>query len=205
MPHAIRRDVLSADEHRRLVEAVLANEAAFVPSLLGARPDADPGVRNSLTLPAAATPPGGRRALTARIEALLPGLVSELRIGRFAVSGMEIGIVAYNHGAFYRRHIDTFLGTPTTDKADGPSDRVLSIVYYFHAEPRGFAGGALRLHPVLGSAGAAHVDIEPVQNGLVAFASWAPHEVLPVECPSGRFRDSRFAANCWVRRVRTGG
>jgi Rps23 Pro-64 3,4-dihydroxylase Tpa1-like proline 4-hydroxylase len=46
----------------------------------------------------------------------------------------------------------------------------------------------------------AFVDIEPTNDTLVFFPSWFPHEVLPVACPSGRFEDSRFAINCWVRR-----
>jgi Rps23 Pro-64 3,4-dihydroxylase Tpa1-like proline 4-hydroxylase len=45
---------------------------------------------------------------------------------------------------------------------------------------------------------AAFADIEPGQNRLVAFPSWAPHEVMPISCPSRRFIDSRFAVNCWA-------
>jgi len=44
------------------------------------------------------------------------------------------------------------------------------------------------------------VNIEPGRNGPLMFPSWAPHEVMPVNCPSGRFADSRFAINCWVYR-----
>jgi asparagine synthetase B (glutamine-hydrolysing) len=45
-------------------------------------------------------------------------------------------------------------------------------------------------------------DIEPIHNSLLMFPSWAPHEVMPVNCPSQRFIDSRFAINCWVHRER---
>jgi len=37
---------------------------------------------------------------------------------------------------------------------------------------------------------------------LVAFPSWLRHEVLPVHVPSGAWRDSRFAINCWLHRAR---
>jgi Rps23 Pro-64 3,4-dihydroxylase Tpa1-like proline 4-hydroxylase len=36
-----------------------------------------------------------------------------------------------------------------------------------------------------------------------SFPSWAPHEVMPISCPSKRFTDSRFAINYWVYRART--
>ena len=52
-------------------------------------------------------------------------------------------------------------------------DRVLSGVLYFHAEPKAF------------------------------FHSWVRHEVRTVNCPSRRFRDYRFAVNCWFRRKLT--
>jgi Rps23 Pro-64 3,4-dihydroxylase Tpa1-like proline 4-hydroxylase len=46
------------------------------------------------------------------------------------------------------------------------------------------------------------VDIEPVQNSLVAFHSWMRHEVRPVGIAGDRFRDNRFAINCWYQRRR---
>jgi SM-20-related protein len=78
---------------------------------------------------------------------------------------------------------------------------VLSGVYYFHAEPKAFTGGALRLYAI-GGQGERYVDIEPTHNSLLMFPSWAPHEVMPVRCPSRRFVDSRFAINCWVHRAK---
>ncbi|MEI9850681.1 MAG: 2OG-Fe(II) oxygenase [Sphingomonas sp.] len=204
LPYAVRRDVLPPDEHRVLVEWALANEAGFVPSGVGRGSEVVPDYRNSLTFRGEVAMER-RQVLLARIEALLPGLLPELGLGPFVVSQIEINLIVYNHGAYYRAHIDTFTGTPTMQGSKaGPSDRVVSAVYYFHAEPLGFSGGALRLHPLGRPAGddAAHVDIEPVQNGLVAFSSWTPHEVLPIDCPSRAFRDSRFAVNCWFRRAR---
>jgi SM-20-related protein len=56
----------------------------------------------------------------------------------------------------------------------------------------------LRLYAIGDPAGQTFIDIEPVHNSLLVFPSWAPHEVMPVSCPSQRFMDSRFAINCWV-------
>lgn len=84
---------------------------------------------------------------------------------------------------------------------------MLSAVYYFHALPKGFSGGQLRLfrfgadHTAAQSELANHVDLEPVRNSLIAFPSWAYHEVRPVSCPSGDFADFRFALNCWYCRT----
>jgi Rps23 Pro-64 3,4-dihydroxylase Tpa1-like proline 4-hydroxylase len=103
--------------------------------------------------------------------------------------------VAHGDGAFFTRHFDTI----RANDSDQKRIRVLSGVYYFNAEPKAFTGGALRLHAIGGKEGENFVDIEPARNSLVVFLSWAPHEVLPVSCPSKRFIDSRFAINYWVR------
>jgi Rps23 Pro-64 3,4-dihydroxylase Tpa1-like proline 4-hydroxylase len=39
-----------------------------------------------------------------------------------------------------------------------------------------------------------------MQNQIVFFPSETLHEVLPVECPSGEFADSRFTVNGWLHR-----
>jgi SM-20-related protein len=71
------------------------------------------------------------------------------------------------------------------------------------AHGRSLAGGALRLYAIGGEADQKFVDIEPLRNSLLMFPSWAPHEVMPVSCPSKRFIDSRFAINCWVHRKKS--
>ena len=84
---------------------------------------------------------------------------------------------------------------------------MISAVYYFHVEPKGFTGGELRLYrygapaETLGKEPGNHVDIAPINNSLVAFPSWALHEVRPVQCPSDEFREYRFAVNCWYCKV----
>jgi len=115
----------------------------------------------------------------------------------FEPSTIELELVASNDGAFFKRHIDTFIRGARTS-----SDRLLSGVYYFHAEPKAFSGGALRLYPFGREQGESNfAEVQPEQNTLVAFPSWAWHEVLPVSCPSRRFSDSRFNVNCWVHRT----
>jgi Rps23 Pro-64 3,4-dihydroxylase Tpa1-like proline 4-hydroxylase len=76
-----------------------------------------------------------------RLLDFLPTLIADLRVTSFKPSKVELELVANNEGAFFKRHIDTFMG-----EARQASDRVLSAVYYFHAEPKAFSGGALRLY-----------------------------------------------------------
>jgi SM-20-related protein len=198
-PYLVQRDFLSVGEHAALLAWALDNEARFAPAGVGGA-GVKPGVRRSVSLrdlgPLAAV-------LKARLKDRAAAFVETLQTAPFAVSHVELELVAHNDGAFYSRHRDTSEG----DVA-GHAHRVLSGVYYFHREPKGFSGGCLRLHAIRalaadapGDDGALEVgalDVSPDQNTLVVFPSWAPHEVMPVSCPSGAFADSRFAVNCWL-------
>ena len=135
-----------------------------------------------------------RPLLQARMREQAPALIAQLRLSPFEVAQVELELVAHGDGAFYRRHIDTASGVGAEHL------RVLSGVYYFHRQPKPFAGGALRLYAIGDEA--RFVDIEPVCDSLLIFPAWAPHEVLPVSVPGDRFEDSRFAINCWLRQRR---
>jgi len=130
-----------------------------------------------------------------KITALLPSLFDALGIPPFVPARFELQLTAHNHGEFFKRHIDTRTG----GEAGDATVRLISFLYYLPAAPKRFDGGALRLYGF--GDDSEHVDIEPVRNTLAAFPSWAWHEVLPVTCGSGRFEDSRFAINGWVRRA----
>jgi predicted 2-oxoglutarate/Fe(II)-dependent dioxygenase YbiX len=142
--------------------------------------------------------------LRAKIRELVPELAAELGTPPITNPKIELQLVAHGDGAFFKRHIDTLpekhrIATGTQEEH---RIHVISGVYYFHAQPKGFTGGALRLHAIGDPQTAAFVDIEPVLNSLLVFPSWAPHEVMPVSSPSRRFIDSRFAVNCFVNRER---
>jgi SM-20-related protein len=199
----VYRNFLDAETHDALRAWALANEAKFEPTTVGgSNSDGggrhDPKIRVSLAISdfGVIMP-----VLHRRLMDHVPTLIADLGVTSFTPSDLEIELVASNDGAFYKQHIDTFTG-----KGRGDADRLISAVYYFHTEPKAFSGGALRLHPMLPMDGSrACVDVEPEQNMLVAFPSWALHEVLPVSCPSKRFPDSRFSINLWVLRERVAG
>jgi len=205
-PHRVHRDFLPEAERAALLDWTMANQAAFAAAGLG-RGVVNPEIRNALNLHEKIGQPW-RRPLRERLIAMLPEWCAAFGLAPFEVSEVEFDLIAYNDGAFYRRHTD--LGPANRHRSDPAlsgvhGDRIVTAVYYFHNEPKGFDGGALRLYPIARpAAGQAErfADIPPRQNSLVVFPSWAPHEVLPVSCASHDFRDSRFAVNCWIRRAR---
>jgi Rps23 Pro-64 3,4-dihydroxylase Tpa1-like proline 4-hydroxylase len=190
-PHTVLRDFLDEQTAADLLDQTLAWEAKFKPTRVASKA-VDPAVRVSLgTRELGAFAP----LLERKIAAIVPALVAALKATPFEPDSVELQLVAHGDGAFYKRHIDT----QTARNADKDHIRVLSGVYYFHVTPKAFSGGALRLHAI-GGRGEEFVDVMPEHNSLLVFPSWAPHEVTPVRCPSGRFRDARFAVNCWIRR-----
>ena len=182
-----------------LLDHVLANESGFAHSAVGKTGKVDPAVRVSRILDDL----GPFKALIEqRVLDLVPNLIKQLGLTPFTPTGVEIEAAAHGDGAFYRRHIDLFTAKERSEKAD----RLISLVYYFHKNPKSFSGGLLRLYPSPGVAGRLDelaIDVTPEQDLAIAFSSWVPHEILPVSCPSGQFSDSRFAINCWVLRART--
>lgn len=129
------------------------------------------------------------------IAAILPSATTALRILGQAGQDLEFEMCAYGDGAFITPHIDTSVAAPR---------RVLSCVYYFFGDPPGFQGGLLRLfgwpNPAASIGPLPSVEIVPRRDGLVIFPSTLQHEVTPVGCPSGAWRDYRLSVNCWVHR-----
>lgn len=185
----VLRGFLDAELHASLLEFSIAHEARFRSSLVSGGNYDSTRVSRSLRdfHPAEA-------AFSERVRPLVPQLVAELHIETFTPLTLELEMVTYGDGAYFRCHRDA---ESDIIHASDKSARVMSAVYYFHAEPKAFSGGALRLHP---DGKGAFIDIEPEQNTLVVFPSETVHEVLPISCPSRRFSDSRFAINCWVHR-----
>jgi SM-20-related protein len=195
-PFRVLEGFLQADEVEQLLDHVAAREAAFTATQVG-NPAAirlDPAIRQSTSIDDLGL---FRPLLRTRLKGMAQALTDELKLSPFSAARVELELVAHGDGAFYKRHIDTHTATQRSHI------RVLSGVYYFNRQPKRFTGGALRLYAI-GDA-ARFTDIEPIHNTLVAFPSWAPHEVRPVRCPSGHFMDSRFAINCWLHAHPPGG
>lgn len=198
--HLVIDGFLGPEAAAGLLAQVQAGAENFTPSQVwrGDKFAESNEVRSSLRLPGrvGVDLTGFTDAVIARFDELLDGL----GMPRFDIFHAERSIVAHGDGDFYRPHIDT-----RTQPGGGAPDsvRVISCVYYLNAEPKGFSGGELALHPLgvpVGSEPAAL--IAPVHDRLAVFPSFVPHEVLPITCPSGRFEDSRFSVNCWLHKAR---
>jgi SM-20-related protein len=179
----------------QLIDYVLENQGRFEESTVGSSEGRiDQEVRVSSILRDFGPLKAEVKSL---FKAAFPVALEQLRMPDFELYGTEREIVAHGNGAFYNRHIDTFTG------AGEFSVRALTAVYYFHAQPKKFQGGEIRLLPLRNSeVDSAYLDIDPINDRLLLFPSWVPHQVMPVITESVDFKDSRFAINCWYHKLR---
>jgi hypothetical protein len=191
-------DVLAPADRQALLDWTIANRDRFrAAGLRGAGVDPSRRIADKLK------DLGPFHALVeARLRELLPEILARIGVQPFPIEHVELNIAAHGDGAFFSRHRDIPTGpgrTPLGGDRSGTHDRLVSAVYYFHREPKAFSGGTLRLYRFgAGEGGEAdRVDVEPLQNSLLVFPSWATHEVRRVSVPSGRFEDRRFAVNTW--------
>jgi len=182
----------------RLIDHAIGNEAAFAASkILGSQPSShvNKEARDSKVCDVGLGEL--RPAFKQNILSRFDEICTAVGVQPFPVAKTEIELAAHGDGGFYRSHIDTYVrgGRPKNN-----IDRVLSAVYYFHREPKAFAGGDLVVFRI-GNDDIAQV-VEPRQNRLVVFPSFVRHEVGLVSCPSGKFGDARFSINCWLMRAK---
>jgi Rps23 Pro-64 3,4-dihydroxylase Tpa1-like proline 4-hydroxylase len=189
-------DFLDRSSCAALLDYAIANESLFTPTTVDSDDQPKLSVRRSRRLLDLG---GFGKLIEQRAAHFAAGLVRDLRLTPFEATSFEVELVAHEHEAFYKRHIDLVTG-PAIRRKGG--DRLLSVVLYLNQEPKRFSGGELRLYPNPNPAESQHdaVEIVPDHGLAVAFSSWISHEVRPVRCPSQQFGDSRFAINCWVLR-----
>jgi SM-20-related protein len=193
-PVVIFDEFLVAQELRGLLEFTLAREPYFAHTeVIGGngqgRRDLD--YRRSSVL---FDLQGFDRVFSDRLMIFMPQILTGLGIGPFDVSQIEIQLTSTNNSEFFRMHTD--------NDAPQVARRLVTFVYFFHREPRAFAGGELRIHDSYRSgdrtqASGPYRIVYPQQNQIVFFYSGTLHEILPVGCPTGQFADSRFTVNGW--------
>lgn len=181
---------LSPTDHARLLEYVLSREAEFVSTTTST---GAANYRKSIVLHYF---PEFAELISDRIQAVLPTVLNKLNLPVFEASQIEAQLTGHNHGNYYKVHNDN--GSPET------ATRELTYVYYFHREPKAFAGGELviydsRIENNYYVQAESYHTVEPRNNSIVVFLSRYMHEVLPVQCLSRAFADSRFTINGWVR------
>jgi SM-20-related protein len=189
-PHRILAGWLGEIGSARLLAYALAAESRFIPTRLVHE---GTGRHEALTRQSAVLKDLGAFAgpLHRKALALQSGLETDFHMTRTPPNSTQMEVVAHGDGAFYRPHTDTFTG----DQYTPGGRRRLTMVYYFHREPRRFTGGRLRLFDL---GGGQTIDVEPTHDSLLVFPSTARHEVERVSCPAGAFGDGRFAVNIWL-------
>jgi SM-20-related protein len=189
-PHRIFAGWLGEVGSARLLAYALAAEARFTPTRLAHE---GTGRLETLTRQSSVLKDLGAFAepMRRKAVALQAELETDFGMAHTPPNSTQMEVVAHGDGAFYRPHTDTFTG----DQYTPGGRRRLTMVYYFHREPRCFTGGRLRLFDL---GGGQTIDVEPMHDSLLVFPSTARHEVERVSCPEGAFGDGRFAVNIWL-------
>jgi Rps23 Pro-64 3,4-dihydroxylase Tpa1-like proline 4-hydroxylase len=193
IPFMVMKEFLAPAQHAELIQLALAAESRFQPSTTAGGSGRR---RSSLVLQEDARIAA---IMLPRLNQALPDVARRLDVARTTnttgAPAVECQVTAHNDGDFYGMHNDS--------GAAGLEHRTISYVYYFRASPKPFRGGELRLYEVavkngVYEAGDEHWLIEPKDNSAVFFPSHTMHEVLPVNCRSKQFADSRFTVNGWI-------
>ena len=137
--------------------------------------------------------PQARRARPVPALPVLPDALVRMGHTFTEPSGVEVQLSVTEDGGHFCAHSDA------TDTVH--ADRRMSYVLFVHREPQGFSGGDLHIDCRGSSDGLPDgwLDVAPVANRLVVFASRLVHEVTTVRVPSRAFEDGGFTVNGWVR------
>jgi Rps23 Pro-64 3,4-dihydroxylase Tpa1-like proline 4-hydroxylase len=164
------RDFLDPLDHAALLDWTLSNRGRFKPSGVIGGVD----VRRRFSGVLSDLGPL-HKVIEERVRTALPQIFSHTGGRPFDVEHVELELAAHGEGAFFVRHVDIPVGRdrkPLGGDTSGTQDRLVSAVYYYHRDPKGFSGGALRLHRFAGCGDPGEfVDVEPEQNSLVVFPS----------------------------------
>ncbi|WP_370584651.1 2OG-Fe(II) oxygenase [Oculatella sp. LEGE 06141] len=182
---------LTAEQQKQLIHYTLQQEGNFVAT------NTSTGEREYRKSVVLHTFPEYSELISQRIKEVLPYVLTRLSMPTFSIAQIEAQLTGHNDGQYYRVHNDN--GSPET------ATRELTYVYYFHREPKSFSGGELIIYDSkIENNYYVQADsfktIEPRNNSIVFFPSYYMHEVLPIQCPSRTFADSRFTINGWIRR-----
>jgi Rps23 Pro-64 3,4-dihydroxylase Tpa1-like proline 4-hydroxylase len=205
--HGVINDFLPQDLHDTLLDWTIEQQPQFNPARIyygegGRQHGLDPKVRVGLKHFGLGP---FERPIGERLLNRLPEIMAAAGYRGPEPRSIEFEITASGDGAHFAPHIDIPIGEGRrTVGREKDEDRMISSVYYYHREPKGFSGGALRLYrfgiDVSQAGDDDSIAFEPVQNSLVIFPSFAHHSVELVHCPSGKFADYRFGLNCFFCR-----
>jgi SM-20-related protein len=184
-------DFLDRSRHQELLDYALNSAAEFVETGPVTNTELYKDYRRSQVI----FYPQKVDAIVEKIQSIMPKILSDLDMEAFAVTNIETQVTVHNDNNYYKIHNDN--GSPET------ANRKLTYVYYFYQEPKAFQGGELTIYDTTNAftitAATPRQLIQPRNNSIVFFPSQFMHEVLPVQCRSQKFADSRFTVNGWIR------
>ena len=195
-PFVLLKDFLPAELHDSLIPFLVSRQDSFVPArILDAKGERHykPSYRDSLGFQGEWQ---GMKRFSRSFTDILPGLFGRLHVAPFAIDKIELDLRAYRDGHFFKMHVDGRPSVPAT------ANRIVSLVYYFHRQPRPYTGGELILFDSDPDSGqttkARFTQVVPEDNTLLVFPSRFYHCVVPIQCPGPDFGDSRFVINGFV-------
>jgi len=185
-PYVVIPDFLSAAENRQILDYAIGRETDYKVSTVNT---GETGYRQSRVLPRVTDLPVD---IKSRFSEIMPEVLTHLSLDPLPEYFFTQAVVMHNDGGFYKVHRDNSTATYAGRKLTG--------IYYAHCEPRPFGGGGLRLYDTRFVDGErwwaeTFTHLPPVNNSMVFFPTHVYHEVLPVDCASGAFADSRFTVN----------
>ncbi|WP_435417140.1 2OG-Fe(II) oxygenase [Parerythrobacter aurantius] len=194
--HAVIDDFLEQAVAQQLLDHALGGQGLFEPAVVTDRGSYLVSAEHRQACSTSHLGPAGSRFIAA-VEAHFEPLCAALGLAPFPIMAWDVEMAAHRDGGFFREHIDTMTAE---NRETQPGDRIISLVCYLHRPRAAFTGGDLVLKPFVGNAGEAR--IAPRHNRLVAFPSFARHEVEPIRVPGDAWEDARFSINCWLLRAR---
>ena len=124
----------------------------------------------------------------ARLHGAFAEALPRLRMRRLAKYWVEMAMSACHGGRSFSKH---------RDNGGNFHTRLLNFIYYFHRQPKRFAGGDLLLYD--GDGTGAFTRIECQHNSIVFFPAACIHQVAAFERDVADFGDGRFAVYGWLR------
>ena len=194
VPFVVIDNFLSAEEHDAILlmtEGLLGN---FEPSTVGTgeRQSRDIDKRKSRLIKKI-DKPKFVNWFVQQITDTLSNIRPKLYIDEFNICVIDLQITAHHDGDFYTKHLDV------GKAGSGIERRKISVVYYYHWQPKAFEGGDLLLYDSIKFTELDFTRIAPVDNRIIFFPSDYWHEVTPVHCQENNFKSGRFTLNGWVR------
>ncbi len=196
---------LSPAEHGRVLTRALTLRAAFSPARTGGNGPSERKVRTSERVGSAIENVADEElavSLVPKVRNILPSVFERLRLVSHDLACIDLDMTHYPNGGSGIPHCDSPPPPPPAQSAY--SLQSLICIYYFHRQPKAFAGGDLLVYDTDIEKEVANPTsfsrIEPVANSLVIYPTRYFHGVTRVECGTTDFADGRFAVTCMPRR-----